>query len=58
VRGLQAAGRIAISERKIRLTKDGQRFTVTEYRALGLTAEQAGDDEDYSGAELDEAAAA
>jgi hypothetical protein len=34
---LQKAGRIAISERKIELTTaDGNPFSVTEYRALGL----------------------
>lgn len=34
---LQKAGRIAISERKIELTAaDGNPFSVTEYRALGL----------------------
>jgi hypothetical protein len=59
-RELQAAGRIEISERKVWLTAQGQRFRVTEYRALGLADAPAGasSDDDYSGIEPDEAAAA
>jgi hypothetical protein len=55
VRGLQRAGRIAISERETTVRSDGQRVPVTEYRAIGIAAR---DDEDYSGAEPAEAAAA
>jgi hypothetical protein len=42
---LQKAGRIAVTERKVELTAaDGNPFSVTEYRALGL-APRANDDE-------------
>jgi hypothetical protein len=59
-RGLKAAGPIAVTERKVWLTAQGQRFTVTEYRALGLADASAdgSSDDDYSGLESDEAAAA
>jgi hypothetical protein len=57
-RELQRMGRIAISERRIGMNKHGQRFTITEYPALGLVTPPARDDNDYSGAVPGEAAAA
>jgi hypothetical protein len=59
-RELQTAGRIEVTERNATLTRDGQRFRITEYGALGLAAKprRGGDEENYSGAEPDEAAAA
>jgi hypothetical protein len=55
-RSLQRMGRVALSERKVWITAQGQRFRVCEYRALGL-APRANDDgvvRDFA----DEAAAA
>jgi hypothetical protein len=47
-----------VTEHEAVVTRDGQRFTTTEYRALGLAAApQARDDED-SGAESEGTAAA
>jgi hypothetical protein len=54
---LQAVGRIMVRESTVWLTREGQRFTVLEYRAFGLAAPQAGDDEIF-GTVPDEAAAA
>jgi ParB-like chromosome segregation protein Spo0J len=56
-RELQAAGRIVVTDHEVVVTRDGQRFVVNEYRALGLAASQVSDDED-SGSMSDEAAAA
>jgi hypothetical protein len=53
---LQAAGRVAISERQAAVRgEDGQRVPVIEYRAIGIAPRG---DEDCSGAEPEEAAAA
>jgi hypothetical protein len=57
-RELQTAGRIAVTERNVTLTRDGQRFRITEYGALGLALEAQARDDENSGAEPDEAAAA
>jgi hypothetical protein len=57
-RSLQRMGRIALSERKVWLTAQGQRFRITEYRALGLAPRADDENEDYSGAEPEGTAAA
>jgi hypothetical protein len=47
---LQAAGRIEVTERKVWVTTERQRFSATGYRALGLAvASEARDDEELDG---------